>query len=82
MPDTFTVQQLAERWQSRQHTVLAAINSGRLQAFKLNPAAKRPTWRIPRSAVERYEAGESQVTKPKRRQRSKRNRKPGFVEYY
>jgi hypothetical protein len=81
MVDVFTVALLALRWRCKPHTILAEIHAERLDAFPLRPGAKRPTWRITKENVLRFERGhQHQKSKPKRR-KSKRH-EAGFVKYY
>jgi hypothetical protein len=76
---TFTVKQLAQRWQCDQRIILAAIRSGKLRAFPLVPGAKRVTWRIPKDAVLAYESANApQVPERPRRRR----RRPDVIEFF
>ena len=47
----YTVPQLAARWQCVQHTILAAIRAGKLQAFRIN----KRVWRVREAEVVRFE---------------------------
>jgi excisionase family DNA binding protein len=47
----YTVPEVARRWKVSRHTVTAAINGGRLDAFK----AGERQWRIRREEVLRFE---------------------------
>lgn len=76
----FTVKEVAERWQCKAHTVLAAISSNRLQAFKLNPDSRRPTWRIPLASVLEFEAARS--PKPPHRPTRRRSGFPMVSKNY
>ena len=69
----FTVKRLAERWEVKQHSVLAHIHNGSLKAFNAaRPEARKPYWRITPEAVEAFETGVSAAAaqgKPKRSRR-------------
>lgn len=51
----YTVQQVADRWGCAYSSVIKAIKTGGLAAFKIGKA-----WRIPESAVLAYEAAPAQ----------------------
>jgi excisionase family DNA binding protein len=50
-PQVYTVPELARRWKCSRHTVTAAINANRLQAFKVGERQ----FRIRHDEVVRYE---------------------------
>lgn len=52
---SFSIAQVSQRWNCSIETVRKAIRDGSLEAFKLKPEAKRPTWRVPEAEVLRYE---------------------------
>ena len=82
-PATFTVAQLAARWQCRIETVLNAIANRRLAAFSVGkPGARRPTWRIPFSAVEAFERGDRPAPPPKPAPRRRRRMPPNVIEFF
>ena len=47
----FTITELVARWRASQHTIMVAIRSGRLQAFKVGER----NYRIREAEVLRYE---------------------------
>ena len=68
-----TVQDVAQRWQSKDERVLAAIATKDLIAMDISPkGSKRPTWRITPEALDAYERLRTTVApvKPATRRRS------------
>lgn len=75
-PETYTVTQLAARWQVKRDRVVALLKSGQLSGFDAatSPNAKRPSYRIFGSSVEAFEL-RRQVGRPKPAPRRRRRRK-------
>jgi predicted site-specific integrase-resolvase len=76
------VPQYAEESGVTQNTVLAWIRSGELQA--INVARKpggRPSWRISREAIERFEAARAATPTPVTT-RTRRRKSPEVIEFY
>lgn len=77
-----TVSEYAEECGVTQHTVLAWINRGELQA--VNMARKlggRPSWRISRDAIDRFEATRSAMPRPATT-KTRRHKSPGVIEFF
>jgi hypothetical protein len=49
-----TIPQTAARLHVCRNTVLAMMKDGRVQSINLNPAGKRPTWRIVAASLEAF----------------------------
>lgn len=50
--DVFTIAELAVRWRVSRQTIMEAVHTGRLHAFKVT----RRHYRVPSAEVERFEA--------------------------
>ena len=64
--NTLTVAEVATRYGTTPHTVGAWIRSGELRAVNVSRSrtAKRPTWRIPPTAIEAFEAARAPQQQP------------------
>lgn len=77
-----TVPAYAEECGVTQATVLLWIRNGELQA--VNVARKpggRPSWRISREAIERFEAGRTATPRPVAT-KTRRRKSPEVIEFY
>jgi len=81
MRETFSVHDIASRFDVTEHTVLSWINSGELRAVNVGRRAgmKKPRWRITRAALEAFERLRS-VTPP--RSKVKRRKCQDVIEFY
>jgi hypothetical protein len=73
--DYTTPRELAERYRTDVHCILAAIKSGELRALNLaHPGSRRPRWRISPEALEAFEAARTSrpPVKAERRRRAVR----------
>lgn len=70
----FQVRDIAERYAVREHTVLAWIRAGELQAMNVGvrPKSGKPRWRITTAALEAFEAARSATPEPARKPRRKK----------
>jgi hypothetical protein len=77
-----TVPEYADECGVSQHTVLGWIDRGELVATNMaRKLGGRPSWRISREAIERFEAARS--AQPRQTVTRTRRRKPqGVVEFY
>lgn len=79
--DTYSVQQVADRYGVSLHTVLAWIHRGELRAVNVSrkPGAKRPSWRITAGALGQFELARTPgPPAPARRRR----RHPDVIAFY
>jgi transposase len=77
-----TVPEYAKECGVTQHTVLGWINRGELQA--VNMARKlggRPSWRISREAIDRFEAARSVTPRPATTP-ARRRKSPDVIQFY
>jgi helix-turn-helix protein len=83
-PRTYTIDQVAERWNCSSSTVLSHIYDGTLRAFDIstNPS-KRSRWIVPAEALEEFEANRTfnatPVAKPPKRKKLVRGH---VIEFY
>lgn len=69
----YSVRDLCERYAVNEHTVLAWIRSGELQAINVgvSPGKKKPRWRISESALAAFELARTVSPPPSRTRRRK-----------
>jgi excisionase family DNA binding protein len=82
MNSTLTVNDVCERYDVAEHTVLAWIRSGELRAVNVGrkPGAKKPRWRITQEALDAFELLRTPTPILPRTKRRKRSL--GIVEFY
>ena len=82
MGSTLSVRDLCERYGVGEHTVLAWINSGELQAFSVSrrSGSKKPRWRITHEALEAFEQARTPTPPPPKVRRRKRPAE--VIEFY
>ncbi|WP_437187783.1 helix-turn-helix domain-containing protein [Planctomicrobium sp. SH668] len=79
----FTVDEVAKLWKSGRHTVLSAITSGRLKAFRLNPKSTKSPWRIPESSLKEHdELCCGRIPQPQKKTTRKPKKASGFEEIW
>jgi transposase len=77
-----TVPQFAEELGVSQHSILLWISRGELAAVDVSrKRGGRPSWRISREAIERFEAARSAQPRPTPT-RTRRRRDPAVTEFY
>jgi excisionase family DNA binding protein len=82
MGKTLSVRDLCERYGVSEHTVLAWINSGEMQAINVSRrgGAKKPRWRISEGAIEAFEVARTAApTQPRKRRKA---RPPDVIKFY
>ena len=80
---TYTVNQIMQRYNVTQHTVLGWIASGELKAINVGTAAgkKKPRWRVTEAALTEFESLRS-ATPPLPPSTRRRKRQSQVVEFY
>jgi hypothetical protein len=80
---TYTVNQIMQRYNVTQHTVLGWIARGELKAINVGTEAgkKKPRWRITQEALDAFEALRS-TTPPPQPATRRRKRQSQVVEFY
>ncbi len=80
---TYTVAQIAERFQVDQHKVLTWIRNGQLRAINVatSPTSLRPRWRVTADALIAFEAARSTSPAPKIARR-RRQADPKIIQFF
>jgi transposase len=82
MPSTFSVHEVAERYDVSEHAVLGWVARGELRAINVarSPEAKKPRWRITQQALEAFEQARTRSPPPPRARR--RKQPADVIEFY
>lgn len=67
--ESYTVPQLAERWQCDRATVIKMIHRAELHAINLSASPHRANWRVMGESVRRFEETRANQEPPRRRSR-------------
>lgn len=82
---TYSVKQICELYEVNEHTVLAWIHSGELEAINVGvePGKKKPRWRILHEARLKFERKRTKATPTAPVASTPKKKKPeGYVEYF
>ena len=79
---TYSVRDLVQRYHVTEHTVLAWIRSGELNAVNVGvaPGKKKPRWRITQEALDGFELARTHSPPPPRTRRKKHD--TSVIEFY